>query len=75
MADFFIEGGGNPWILWKVENKRLFWMGKEGGVWHDEFAQHPNSYAQVFDWMDNNDRAKVTEDRARQIAKAWGGSL
>lgn len=53
----------------------MFWMGKEGGVWHDEFAQHANTYGQVFDWMDSNDRLSVTEEGARQIAKAWGGSL
>lgn len=75
MADFFIEGGAAPWILWKVEGNRVFWMGKEGGVWHDEFAQHPNAYAQVFDWMDNNDRVQISEADASQLAKRWNGSL
>lgn len=69
-----MEGGERPWIIWKVENGRILSMGRSG-AWRDAFAAKPNSFPEAFEWMSTNDRTKITEQRARDIAAEWGAEL
>lgn len=69
-----MEGGKRPWIVWRVENNRVQFVGR-AGKWADAFAHRPNSYPDAFNWMSSNDRTKITEEQAREIVEGWGATL